>query len=159
MSVEVSLQRIAGRRLESGEAIHEWCAVWYSRPARLAAIAPRFRDYAVVTDRRLMLFEAGWLTRRPRRRILADRLDQLAVTVGTAPGVATGTPIGTPIGIVRRLRIEHRDHRPVIIEFGRDARAQRVAQRLAQPASPRTQRAGVQEPPGARAQRAGVEEE
>jgi hypothetical protein len=74
-------------RLEPGEDIVTWCRAWVSKATRLQRFAARWRDVAVVTDRRLLLFGVGHFTRRPRRRVLADRLDELTLEdVGTHPG-------------------------------------------------------------------------
>src|SRR5262249_3401375 len=54
-------------------------------------LAARNRDFAVVTDRRLLLWSAGFFTRRPRRRVLAERLDELTVQSvgsGSAPKIS-----------------------------------------------------------------------
>src|SRR5262245_3190608 len=80
LATQRRLRRLAERRLEDGEQIVAMAAVWYSRPVRLAWLAARYRDLAVLTDRRLLLWESGWLSRAPRRRVLADRLADLGAT-------------------------------------------------------------------------------
>jgi hypothetical protein len=118
-SVERRLRKVASKRLETDETIGAWCRVWYSHPARVPVISARFRDFAVVTDRRLLLFESKWLTRRPGRRVLADRLDALTISGSSEPT--------TPI---RRIRVLHPNHAPVILDFGSRPAAQTVARLL-----------------------------
>jgi hypothetical protein len=90
MSREATERRLRApgfARLESDEDIVTWCRVWVSKAGRMQRFAPRWRDVAVVTDRRLLLFGVGHFTRRPRRRVLADRLDELTLAdIGTHPG-------------------------------------------------------------------------
>ncbi len=76
---DARIQRLVSQRLDTDEKLLEWTRVWHSRPGRLHIFAARYRDIAVLTDARLILFDVGWLTRRPRRRVLADRLSQLTV--------------------------------------------------------------------------------
>jgi hypothetical protein len=84
---ERQLQAPGFARLESDEKIITWCRAWVSRASHFQRFAPRWRDIAVVTDRRLLLFGVGHFTRRPRRRVLADRLDELVLgDIGTHPG-------------------------------------------------------------------------
>ena len=90
MSREATERRLRAAgfaRLEPDEEIITWCRAWVSKAGRLQRLAPRWRDLAVLTDRRLLLFGVGHFTRRPRRRVLADRLDELHLAdVGTRPG-------------------------------------------------------------------------
>lgn len=99
------LRSLAAKRLESSEAIVATCRVWYSRPLRVPILAARYRDFVVVTDRRLMMYSAGWLTRLPRRRVLADRLADVTVTV---------------IKVDRTLTLSHPGHPPMRLDFGTD---------------------------------------
>jgi hypothetical protein len=115
------LHRLAERRLEDGEQIVTSAPVWYSRPVRLEWLAARYRDLAVLTDRRLMLWECGWLTRRPRRRVLADQLSDLTAT---DLGAASGGPAG------RRLQLDHADHPPLVLELGTDRPSRSIARAL-----------------------------
>jgi hypothetical protein len=98
-------------RLEADEEIVGWTRAWYSRAPRtrlLGAFTARYRDIVVVTDRRLMLWEVGMLTRRPRRRVLADRLAEITVEDVSRNGT------------VRRLRFSKPEHRAMLLDFGRD---------------------------------------
>jgi hypothetical protein len=121
LATERRLRRLAERRLEEGEHIVAYTAVWYSRPVRVEWLAARFRDLAVLTDRRLMLWESGWLTRLPRRRVLADRLEDLTATdLSTAVGRAPG----------RRIRLDHASHPPLVLELGDDRASRTIARAL-----------------------------
>jgi hypothetical protein len=104
-------------RLEPDEQIVAWCRAWVSRVARFQRFAPRWRDVAVVTDRRLLLFGVGHFTRRPRRRVLADRLDELAVA-----------DVGVHAG--RGLRCSRPGRSPMLVELGSDAWSRKVGQEL-----------------------------
>jgi hypothetical protein len=86
-----------------------WARAWHSRAVRLQGLAARYRDIAVLTDRRLMLYEVGWFTRRPRRRVLADRLDELTVEDVSRSGNAG------------KLRFSKAGHRAMLLEFGQGA--------------------------------------
>ena len=114
------------RRLEPGETIGATARVWTSRPSRLPRFTARYRDQAVVTDRRLMVWTCGWWTRRPRRRVLADRLDEL--TIMNATGPTRRSRVST--GIVLRLRVDHSGRRPVVFDVGPDDASQRFARIL-----------------------------
>jgi hypothetical protein len=111
MSREATERRLRAdglARLEPDEQIVAWCRAWVSRAGHLQKLAARWRDVAVVTDRRLLLFSVGHFTRRPRRRILADRLDELTVAdVGARPG--------------RGLRCSRPGRPPMLLELGNDA--------------------------------------
>lgn len=100
------LRSLAAKRLEASESIVATCRVWYSRPLRVPILAARYRDFVVVTDRRLMMYSAGWLTRLPRRRVLADRLADLTVSV---------------IKVDRSLMLSHPGHPPMRLDFASDA--------------------------------------
>ncbi len=106
---------VVEKRLEPGETVTAWCRVWYSRPVRLQWASARFRDFAVLTDRRLMMYSAGWLTRRPRRRVLADRLDDLMVASQRD---------------TTALYVTHPSHPAMVLEFGKDDTSQRIATTL-----------------------------
>jgi hypothetical protein len=109
------------RRLEPGETIVATARVWSARPSHLPMLAARYRDDAVVTDRRLMLWECGWWTRRPRRRVLADRLDDITVTNGTGR---------ERDGVIGRVRIDHVKRPPVVLDVAADDDSQRFAAAL-----------------------------
>lgn len=122
-ATERRLRKAAGARLESTEEILAWCVAWVSRDRRLhRLLAARTRDFAVLTDRRLLLFSSGFFTHRPRRRVLADRLDETVVSDrGSRPG--------------RCLRIEAPGHRPLRIEVGGREGDETFAARLLQSAA------------------------
>jgi hypothetical protein len=104
-------------RLEAGETIVVWCRAWVSKAGRLQRLAPRWRDIAVITDRRLLLFGVGHFTRRPHRRVLADRLDELTVAdVGTHPG--------------HGLCCTRPGRDPMLLELGGDPWSRRFVQEL-----------------------------
>lgn len=105
-AADVRLRSLAAKRLESSESIVATCRVWYSRPLRVPILAARYRDFVVLTDRRLMMYSAGWLTRLPRRRVLADRLADLTVTV---------------VKTDRAIVLAHPGHPPMRLDFGTDA--------------------------------------
>jgi hypothetical protein len=116
-ATERRLRTTGFARLEAGEEIVVWCRAWVSRSGHLQRFAARWRDVAVVTDRRLLLFGVGHFTRRPRRRVLADRLDELTVAdIGTHPG--------------RGLRCSRPGRRPMLLELGRDPWSRRFVLEL-----------------------------
>ena len=120
MSREATERRLSDNaiaRLEPGETIVVWCRAWVSKVGRFQRLAPRWRDVAVVTDRRLLLFSVGHFTRRPRRRVLADRLDELTLgDVGSHPG--------------RGIRCARPGRAPMLLELGTDPWSRRLAQEL-----------------------------
>jgi hypothetical protein len=120
MSREATERRLRDKtlaRLEPDEAIVVWSRAWVSKASRFQRLAPRWRDVAVVTDRRLLLFGVGHFTRRPRRRVLADRLDELTLAdVGAHPG--------------RGLRCTRPGRGPMLVEVGNDPWSRRFAQEL-----------------------------
>jgi hypothetical protein len=116
-ATERRLRDHALSRLEPGEEIVVWTRAWVSKAGRLQRLAPRWRDVGVVTDRRLLLFSVGQFTRRPRRRVLADRLDELSLTdIGAQPG--------------RRVRCARPGRAPMLLELGTDPWSRRLAQEL-----------------------------
>ena len=128
-ATERRLRNHAIARLEADEKIVVWCRAWVSKAGRFQRLAPRWRDVAVVTDRRLLLFGVGHFTRRPRRRVLADRHDELSVAdVGTHPG--------------RGLRLTRPGRAAMLIELGVDPWSRRFVQEL-------QERAGKPEAPAA----------
>lgn len=120
MSREATERRLRAdglARLEADEAIVVWCRAWVSRAGHFQKLAPRWRDIAVVTDRRLLLFSVGHFTRRPHRRVLADRLDELTIDdVGAHPG--------------RGLRASRPGRPPMLFEFDADAWSRKVGQEV-----------------------------
>lgn len=116
-ATERRLRDHAVSRLESDEEIVVWSRAWVSKAGRFRRLAPRWRDVAVVTDRRLLLFGVGQFTRRPRRRVLADRLDELSLAdIGAHPG--------------RGLRCERPGRAPMLLELGKDPWSRRFVQEL-----------------------------
>jgi hypothetical protein len=108
---EQRLRRAVDARLEPGEAFVTWTRAWVSRHQPLHwLLANRNRDYAVLTDRRVMLWSAGFFTRRPRRRVLADRLDEIIVeSISRDPG--------------RRVACQRPGRRALLLELGKDDRS------------------------------------
>ncbi|HEY5012262.1 MAG TPA: hypothetical protein VIK61_06100 [Acidimicrobiia bacterium] len=135
MSREATERRLRAAgfaRLEPDEQIVIWCRAWVSKIGRFQRFAPRWRDVAVLTDRRLLLFGVGHFTRRPRRRVLADRLDELAVAdVGLHPG--------------RGLQCSRPGRSPMLIELGSDPWSRKVGQELQERAGRQPQ--AVADPP------------
>jgi hypothetical protein len=132
------LHTLATARLETGEELSCWCRAWVSRDGRLAGVfGARTRDFAVLTDRRLMLWSTGFFTRLPKRRVLTDRLDNLTIEdIGRRPN--------------RSLRIRAFARRPLRFEFSRRPTAQEFVSLLVERTAPRprTEPAGpFMEPP------------
>jgi hypothetical protein len=107
---EQRLSKLVDARLEPGESFVAWSRAWVSRHGRFHwLLAARNRDFAVVTDRRLMLWSAGFFTRSPRRRVLAERLDELVIeSIGHDPG--------------RRLACRKPGRRALLLELGKGSR-------------------------------------
>jgi hypothetical protein len=120
MSREATERRLRApgfARLEADEEIVTWCRAWVSKASRFQRFAPRWRDVAVVTDRRFLLFGVGHFTRRPRRRVLADRLDELTLAdVGIRPG--------------RGLRCTRPGRSAMLLELGGDEWSRNFVQEL-----------------------------
>jgi hypothetical protein len=108
---EQRLRRLVDARLEPDESFVAWTRAWVSRYRRFHwLLSLRNRDFAVVTDRRLMLWSAGFFTRRPRRRVLAERLDEVTVeSTSRDPG--------------RRMACSRAGRRPLLLELGKDDRS------------------------------------
>lgn len=80
------LRRAVEPHLDDGEAVVAWTRAWVSRDGRAQWLAVRHRDYVVLTDRALRCWSAAFLSRRPRRQVLLDRLDRCVVeSVGRHP--------------------------------------------------------------------------
>jgi hypothetical protein len=105
------------RRLEPDERVLAWSRVWVSPARRHQWLAPRHRDFVVVTNHRLMLWAAGHWTRRPRRRILTERLD-------------TALVVALPADDVRTLHVTLPERKPLVLEFGRSPQARRASATL-----------------------------
>jgi hypothetical protein len=99
-----------------------WTRAWVSRDGRWNVMfAARHRDFVVLTNRRLLLCQCGFLTRRPirkvfdvpRRRVYAEPVERDSH---------------------RRLRVTGFQRKPLRIEFGsNDASAQIAEALLASP--------------------------
>lgn len=128
MSTQQRLHAVAAKRLETGEAVQHWTRAWVARQAPSARLQPfsaRWRDYLVLTDRRLMLFSARHLSRRPHQRVLAERLDTIAATV-------------EPRRRGSRIRLGASDHRRpgsertvLVLDIGNDSAALAIVAHLA----------------------------
>jgi hypothetical protein len=102
------LQRLVG----ADESMVAWTQGWVSREVRLhRLLAARTLDFAVVTDRSLVLFSTGFFTRRPRRRVYEARFERIFVVDDTVPRGR------------RRLRVTSRDAKPLWFELDASARA------------------------------------
>jgi hypothetical protein len=113
--IESRLQRLVG----ADEALVAWTQGWVSREVRLhRLLAARTLDFAVVTDRSLILFSTGFFTRRPRRRVYDSRFERIFVVDDT---VARGR---------RRLRVTSRDAKPLWFELDASDRAATFADEL-----------------------------
>src|SRR5688572_20732944 len=74
------LRDLAVARLEPGEEVVASTRVWLSREGGLSSLfAARTPCFAVLTKRRVMCWSVGFFSRRPRHRVLTDRLDDLKV--------------------------------------------------------------------------------
>lgn len=132
---DTRLRRLIAKRLEPGEDIVGWARIWYSRAGRLRVFSARYRDIALVTDRRLMLFEVGWLTRVPRRRVLVDRLADLTVEDVSRSGDGA------------TVRFAKAGHRAMLLEFGRAGAP--LGRELLERCGRRVEPPDAQQPPGA----------
>jgi hypothetical protein len=113
--VESRLHRLVG----GDESMVAWTQGWISREVRLhRLLAARTLDFAVVTDRSLILFSTGFFTRRPRRRVYDSRFERIFVVDDT---VARGR---------RRLRVTSRDAKPLWFELDASDRAATFADEL-----------------------------
>jgi hypothetical protein len=113
--IESRLQRLVG----ADEALVAWTQGWVSREVRLhRLLAARTLDFAVVTDRSLILCSTGFFTRRPRRRVYDSRFERIFVVDDT---VARGR---------RRLRVTSRDAKPLWFELDASDRAATFADEL-----------------------------
>jgi hypothetical protein len=113
--IESRLQRLVG----ADEAMNAWTQGWVSREVRLhRLLAARTLDFAVVTDRSLILFSTGFFTRRPRRRVYDSRFERIFVVDDTVPRGR------------RRLRVTSRDAKPLWFELDASDRAATFADEL-----------------------------
>jgi hypothetical protein len=68
-------------RIDPDERLVAWTRGWVSRDGRAHSVfAARTLDYIVVTDAQCCLFNTGFFTRCPRRRVFGVPFDRLAVT-------------------------------------------------------------------------------
>jgi hypothetical protein len=113
--VAARLQRLVGDE----ERVLAWTQGWVSREVRLhRLLAARTLDFAVVTERSLVLFSTGFFTRRARRRVYASRFERIFVVDDV---VARGR---------RRLRITSRDAKPLWFELDASDRSANFATEL-----------------------------
>lgn len=124
---ERRIRTLTRSRLLPGEQIVAVGRAWVSRAGPAHAFALRLRQVVVVTDRRLLLYGVGYWTRRPRRRVLDARLDEVAVHDRSR-------------GRRRELHVGRAgERRPLVLQLGRGAAADRVvAAALARPAHSET---------------------
>lgn len=115
---ERRLRRHVERRLEPDEQVRAWCRAWVSPVRSLQWLAPRHRDFVVVTDRRLMLWAAGFWSQRPRRRVLTERLDELVIA---------------PLRGAPAVRITPPERKPILLELGTGAHAKAARDALTTP--------------------------
>lgn len=123
------LLRAVEGRLPADDRLLAWTRAWVSHDGPAQVLAARSRDFVVLTDRTLMCWSTGFLTRRPRRRVLFERLEGCAVEpVGRRPD--------------RSLRVRAVGRRPLRFDFPRRTGPQfarllteRVAAARAVPAS------------------------
>jgi hypothetical protein len=112
--VEARLRRLVG----DDEPVIAWTQGWVSRQVRLhRVLAARTLDFAVLTDRNLLLFSTGFFTRRARRRVYASRLERISVA---DDAVRKG----------RRLRVSSRQAHPLWFELRPTERADAFADAL-----------------------------
>jgi hypothetical protein len=134
------LRRSVDPRLEPGETFVAWTRAWVSRYQKFHwLLSLRRRDFAVVTDRRLMLWSAGFYSRRPRRRVLAERLDEVTVkSTSRDPG--------------RRMACSRAGRKPLLLELGKDPQSDRFSIELRDraDAATRAAREAANNPPAAR---------
>jgi len=112
--IENRLRVLAG----ADERIVAWTRGWVSRDVRAHfLLGARTLDFAVLTDRSLLLYSTGFFTRRPRRPVYASRLDRIFVA-------------DAPARLGRRLRVTSRQAHPLLIELRRKAQATDFADAL-----------------------------
>lgn len=112
--METRLRRLVG----PDEAVRAWTQGWVSRELRLhRLLAARTLDFAVLTDRNLILFSTGFFTRRARRRVYTSLLERITVTDDQ---VRKG----------RRLRVMSRQAHPLWFELKKSEQADAFADAL-----------------------------
>jgi hypothetical protein len=111
--VEARLRKKAGT-----DAIVAWARGWVSRATRAhRLLAARTLDFAVMTDDGLTLVSTGFFSRRPRRRVYATELHDLAV-------------VDDPVPKGRRLRLRSPLAPELWLELGGDERSMTFADAL-----------------------------
>ena len=114
LRIENRLRVLAG----PDEHIVAWTRGWVSREVRAHFLfSARTLDFAVLTDRSLLLYSTGFFSRRPRRPVYASRIDRVLVT---DQRVRRG----------RRLRVASRQAHPLRIELRGTARSNTFADAL-----------------------------
>ena len=104
-ATERALRRISSRKGKAYDGpILAITRGWVSRDGRNHAFAARFLDFAMLTPDQLVFCSTGFFTRRPRRQVLREPLNRLAVV-----------PIGPEP--VRSLRIIGDFSRPLRLEL------------------------------------------
>jgi hypothetical protein len=129
-----TVQRLQGKIDEDDEVV-AFAQGWVSRDGRMNGLfAARTLDYCVLGRDSFYLFSTGFFSRRPRRRVFRAQLDRLIISVRKS---------GPP----ERLRLSLRGHRPLLIDFRRNARSQPFADALKAATRPPPQPAPPQRPP------------
>lgn len=106
-------------RLEHREHVVAWGRAWVSRDGPLSVLfAARTRDFVVLTDRRVMLWSTGFVSRMPQRRVMVNRL--VSVRVEPVEG-------RYPDRSIRVLAL-HRN--PLRFDFGGDDQSRRLVAAL-----------------------------
>ena len=81
MDSTLRAERKLAAHIDPDERLVAWTRGWVSRDGRAHTVfAARTLDFVVVTDRHCYLFNTGFFTRRPRRRVFNTPLDRLSVT-------------------------------------------------------------------------------
>jgi hypothetical protein len=102
----------------AGEEYLAWTRAWVSRDGRWNVMfAARHRDFVALTDRRLLLCQCGFFTRRPVRKVF----DVPRRRVYAEPIEPTSR---------RRLRVTGFQRKPLRIEFGTDDASTQIADAL-----------------------------
>ncbi len=109
------------RRLQAkvgDEPVVAWTRAWVSRDGHAhTLVAARTLDFCVLTDRALYMFNTGFLSRQPRRKVYASRIDRLTATFRKQ-------------GRVPRLLLASAAHRSLRLDVRSNQRGRRFAQLL-----------------------------
>jgi hypothetical protein len=116
------LRRLTADEALAGEEYVAWTRAWVSRDGRWnVLLAARHRDFVVLTNRRLLLCQCGFFTRRPLRKAFEEARQRVYAEAIDAQSR-------------HRLRVTGFQRKPLRIEFGSDdASAQIVDALLACP--------------------------